>query len=330
MSVDTWRLPYLTTGADDMHIRPAFSKQQFKPGIVPISLRGTILPETATTYQNTPSLDRSHVPGNPSVQYYRTWEQALGSRLAHATAAVRPFLPCTEQPRRHIPDLAIVSSAIGAERSIPLTSRTRVSRTPITIREDAIPSISSQFGLSRDFTSNPTVQGFDSHLFSGQGPTAVDIKTTKKLAEPMLEPSPLPTHPLQPTTVPDRKTDLARADRGMSPAGSMITSWPNPFHRWHVSTAETSCYLPPNARQDHTSVATNTSDFLLNYRHALPLHRNECRTQGFVGSKPGHPASFVPDSVSDLLSLLLQTLAVDPPCRHLFRGFKPAIPSASQ
>ncbi|VTT76271.1 unnamed protein product [Fusarium fujikuroi] len=95
----------------------------------------TILPETATTYQNTPSLDRSHVPGNPSVQYYRTWEQALGSRLAHATAAVRPFLPCTEQPRRHIPDLAIVSSAIGAERSIPLTSRTRVSRTPITIRE---------------------------------------------------------------------------------------------------------------------------------------------------------------------------------------------------
>ncbi|QGI97543.1 hypothetical protein CEK26_010612 [Fusarium fujikuroi] len=203
--------------------------------------------------------------------------------------------------------------------------------------QDAIPSISSQFGLSRDFTSNPTVQGFVSHLFSGQGPTAVDIKTTKRLPEPRLEPSPLPTHPPRPAIVADRETVLARANRGMSPAGSMITVWPNPFDRWHMSTAETSCYLPRNTRQHHIScrhtfpfyIYSNTSDFLLNSRHALPLHRNECRTQGFVGSKPGHPASFVPDSVSDLLSLLLQTLAVDSPCRHLFRVFKPAIPSAS-
>lgn len=70
------------------------------------------------------------------------------------------------------------------------------------VLQDGIPSISSQFGRSRDFTSNPTVQGFgkfvrvqesllsnttyQSLTCSCQGPTAVDIK---RLPEPRLEPS---------------------------------------------------------------------------------------------------------------------------------------------
>ncbi|KAF5719398.1 hypothetical protein FGLOB1_1179 [Fusarium globosum] len=178
-------LPPTTRSATRSHARPLFSHppmsallfltqllsllptfhelhlQHFKPGRVPVSLRGSVLrfriSSTATLYSwlskndapsnrdnipNTRSLDRSHALGNPGVQYYRTWEQALGIQLAHATAAVRPFLPCTEQPRRHIPDLAIVASAIGPERSIPLTSRTRVSRSPITIREQAVKALS--------------------------------------------------------------------------------------------------------------------------------------------------------------------------------------------
>ncbi|RBA18465.1 hypothetical protein FPRO05_10760 [Fusarium proliferatum] len=268
MSVDTWRLPPV---AFPSPFRGSVSRFSISSIVTVPWLSKNDAPSNRDNIPNTPSLDRSHALGNPGVQYYRTWEQALGIQLAHATAAARPFLPCTEQPRRHIPDLAIVSSAIGPERSIPLTSRTRVSRTPITIWE-----------------------GFDSHLFPGQGPTAVDIKTTKKLAEPMLEPSPLPTHPLQP----------------QFPIESR--SWPEPTDACPLPEKLPAIYRPMLAEITHP-VATNTSDFLPNYRHALPLHRNECRTQAFVGSKPGHPAPFVPDSVSDLLSLLLQTLAVNPP-----------------
>ncbi|SCV54035.1 uncharacterized protein FFB14_13436 [Fusarium fujikuroi] len=156
MSVDTWRLPYLTTGAN--HTRPALKAtlqarsrsllrsegQSRDSAYRRLSLCPWLskndAPSNRDNIPNTPSLDRSHARGNPGVQYYRTWEQALGIQLAHATASVRPFLRCTEQPRRHIPDLAIVSSAIGPERSIPLTSRTRVSRTSITIREVRHPS----------------------------------------------------------------------------------------------------------------------------------------------------------------------------------------------
>ncbi|CCT70933.1 uncharacterized protein FFUJ_09040 [Fusarium fujikuroi IMI 58289] len=86
MSVDTWRLPYLTTGADDMHIRPAFSKQQFKPGIVPISLRGSVSRISISSIVTVPLAVQERYSQKPR-QHTRT----LRVSIDHMSLATRVF-----------------------------------------------------------------------------------------------------------------------------------------------------------------------------------------------------------------------------------------------